>query len=170
MECKYLNYHGLPLPRVAHSEESLKYFENFQVNDDDVFAVTYPKSGRLMCFFYRSTKQTSSSNVAFFQYCNKHLMIRPFWLIKWSIENVKMTHNRGYYPWQVAGLSWYSKWVPRTKSTGGVKMMTPCQGRYYPRKWLWWRRVAYPCCPVDQNVQPIFCFSQIIQTVHSSVW
>ncbi|XP_041964398.1 sulfotransferase 2B1-like [Alosa sapidissima] len=45
MECNYLNYHGLPLPRIAHSEDSLKYFESFQVNDDDVFAITYPKSG-----------------------------------------------------------------------------------------------------------------------------
>ncbi|XP_078143294.1 sulfotransferase family 2, cytosolic sulfotransferase 3 [Centroberyx gerrardi] len=42
---RYLLHHGLLLPTVAHSEESLKYAENFLVKDTDVFGVTYPKSG-----------------------------------------------------------------------------------------------------------------------------
>lgn len=40
-----MDYHGLPLPRIAHNEDSLEYFEKFEVQDDDIFAVTYPKSG-----------------------------------------------------------------------------------------------------------------------------
>uniref|UniRef100_A0A3B1ILD8 Uncharacterized protein n=1 Tax=Astyanax mexicanus TaxID=7994 RepID=A0A3B1ILD8_ASTMX len=30
---------------IAHTEESLSYLEAFEVQDDDIFAVTYPKSG-----------------------------------------------------------------------------------------------------------------------------
>ncbi|XP_058232315.1 LOW QUALITY PROTEIN: sulfotransferase 2B1-like [Hemibagrus wyckioides] len=41
----YSLYHGLLLPTISHTDESLKYFESFQVQDDDVIAVTYPKSG-----------------------------------------------------------------------------------------------------------------------------
>ncbi|KAF6716208.1 Sulfotransferase family cytosolic 2B member 1 [Oryzias melastigma] len=40
-----IQYHGLLLPPVAHTKESLEYAENFVVKDTDVFAVTYPKSG-----------------------------------------------------------------------------------------------------------------------------
>lgn len=42
----YVLYHGLFLPKIVHTEDSLNYFESFQVQDDDVIAVTYPKSGR----------------------------------------------------------------------------------------------------------------------------
>ncbi|XP_013882985.1 sulfotransferase family cytosolic 2B member 1 [Austrofundulus limnaeus] len=41
----YIEYHGLLLPHISHSAESLEYAENFSVEDTDVFAVTYPKSG-----------------------------------------------------------------------------------------------------------------------------
>ncbi|XP_026851829.2 sulfotransferase 2B1-like isoform X1 [Electrophorus electricus] len=41
----YLVYHGLFLPKVAHSENSLNYFETFVVQDDDIFIISYPKSG-----------------------------------------------------------------------------------------------------------------------------
>ncbi|XP_013882980.1 sulfotransferase family cytosolic 2B member 1 [Austrofundulus limnaeus] len=41
----YIEYHGLLLHHTAHTAESLEYAENFSVEDTDVFAVTYPKSG-----------------------------------------------------------------------------------------------------------------------------
>ncbi|XP_076006482.1 sulfotransferase family 2, cytosolic sulfotransferase 3 isoform X2 [Genypterus blacodes] len=43
----YLRYHGLLLPKKAHTEDSLKYAESFQVEDTDVITVTYPKSGTI---------------------------------------------------------------------------------------------------------------------------
>ncbi|KAJ8289741.1 hypothetical protein GJAV_G00004770 [Gymnothorax javanicus] len=42
---KYLCYHGLLLPKTAHTEESIKFAMAFEITDDDVFAITYPKSG-----------------------------------------------------------------------------------------------------------------------------
>ncbi|KAM4633889.1 sulfotransferase 2B1-like isoform 2-T3 [Polymixia lowei] len=42
---RYLQHHGLLLPTEVHTEESLKYAQDFPVQDTDVFGVTYPKSG-----------------------------------------------------------------------------------------------------------------------------
>uniref|UniRef100_A0A3P9MKE5 Uncharacterized protein n=1 Tax=Oryzias latipes TaxID=8090 RepID=A0A3P9MKE5_ORYLA len=45
-----IQYHGILLPAVAHTKESLEYAENFSVKDSDVFVVTYPKSGEFVLF------------------------------------------------------------------------------------------------------------------------
>ncbi|XP_049439487.1 sulfotransferase family 2, cytosolic sulfotransferase 3 isoform X2 [Epinephelus fuscoguttatus] len=44
---QYIEYRGFLLPSEAHSAESLEYAQNFSVEDTDVFAVTYPKSGTI---------------------------------------------------------------------------------------------------------------------------
>ncbi|XP_070768589.1 sulfotransferase family 2, cytosolic sulfotransferase 3 [Enoplosus armatus] len=41
----YMLYHGLRLPKETHSLESLKFAQTFAFKDEDVVAVTYPKSG-----------------------------------------------------------------------------------------------------------------------------
>lgn len=41
----YMCYHGFCLPKLAYTAASLKHFESFQVQDDDIFVITYPKSG-----------------------------------------------------------------------------------------------------------------------------
>ncbi|CDQ83301.1 unnamed protein product [Oncorhynchus mykiss] len=41
---RYFLHHGILLPTVVHNEESLKYANDFKVQDSDVFAITYPKS------------------------------------------------------------------------------------------------------------------------------
>lgn len=41
----YMFYRGYALPTETHSEESLKFAQEFEFGDDDVVAVTYPKSG-----------------------------------------------------------------------------------------------------------------------------
>ncbi|XP_044062568.1 sulfotransferase family 2, cytosolic sulfotransferase 3 isoform X2 [Siniperca chuatsi] len=43
----YLLYHGLILPKETHSLESLKFAQEFTFKDEDVVAVTYPKSGTI---------------------------------------------------------------------------------------------------------------------------
>ncbi|KAJ8332879.1 hypothetical protein SKAU_G00417750 [Synaphobranchus kaupii] len=47
MDGKYLQFNGLLVPKETHSTESLKYAVEFQVHDDDVFGLTYPKSGTI---------------------------------------------------------------------------------------------------------------------------
>ncbi|KAM9353901.1 sulfotransferase family 2, cytosolic sulfotransferase 3 isoform 2-T2 [Symphorus nematophorus] len=44
---EFIQYRGINLPPVAHTMESLEYAQNFSVEDTDVFAVTYPKSGTI---------------------------------------------------------------------------------------------------------------------------
>uniref|UniRef100_A0A3Q3WLZ3 Sulfotransferase n=1 Tax=Mola mola TaxID=94237 RepID=A0A3Q3WLZ3_MOLML len=44
---EYIHYQGIILPRMAHTMESLDYAQNFSVEDTDVFAVSYPKSGTI---------------------------------------------------------------------------------------------------------------------------
>ncbi|KAL6462264.1 hypothetical protein MHYP_G00286860 [Metynnis hypsauchen] len=41
----YLVFHGLLLPKIVHSEDSLDYFRTFNVQNDDTFVISYPKSG-----------------------------------------------------------------------------------------------------------------------------
>lgn len=49
MSCsEYIHYRGIILPPVAHNMESLDYAQNFSLEDTDVFAVTYPKSGTVL--------------------------------------------------------------------------------------------------------------------------
>ncbi|XP_019220618.1 sulfotransferase family cytosolic 2B member 1 isoform X2 [Oreochromis niloticus] len=43
----YLRYHGLIVPKETHSYESLEFAQGFKFEDDDVLAVTYPKSGTI---------------------------------------------------------------------------------------------------------------------------
>ncbi|XP_062255600.1 sulfotransferase 2B1-like [Platichthys flesus] len=43
----YLDYHGLRLPKSIHTAESLEFAQEFKFKDDDVIAVTYPKSGTI---------------------------------------------------------------------------------------------------------------------------
>ncbi|XP_062254339.1 sulfotransferase 2B1-like isoform X1 [Platichthys flesus] len=41
----YLDYRGLRLPKETHNAVSLEFAQEFEFKDDDVIAVTYPKSG-----------------------------------------------------------------------------------------------------------------------------
>ncbi|XP_038567933.1 sulfotransferase family 2, cytosolic sulfotransferase 3 [Micropterus salmoides] len=43
----YLLHHGLKLPKETHDLESLKFAQEFTFKDEDVVAVTYPKSGTI---------------------------------------------------------------------------------------------------------------------------
>ncbi|XP_070822533.1 sulfotransferase family 2, cytosolic sulfotransferase 3 isoform X1 [Chaetodon trifascialis] len=43
----YMLYHGLILPKETHCTESLKFVQEFTFKDEDVVAVTYPKSGTI---------------------------------------------------------------------------------------------------------------------------
>lgn len=47
MAVQYVHYKGIKFPPGYNSVENLCFAENeFEVQDDDIFNVTYPKSGR----------------------------------------------------------------------------------------------------------------------------
>lgn len=39
-------------PKESHNEKSLEYFEKFNLNDDDLIAITYPKSGKVFFLWF----------------------------------------------------------------------------------------------------------------------
>lgn len=46
MTGEYFWYKGIPIPTGLYSPESVSFAENTQdVRDDDIFIITYPKSG-----------------------------------------------------------------------------------------------------------------------------
>lgn len=47
----YIVYHGILCPKETHSFESLKYAEQIKVEDEDIFTVTYPKSGKYILYY-----------------------------------------------------------------------------------------------------------------------
>lgn len=42
---EYFRYKGIPFPVGIYSPESISITENAEVEDDDIFIITYPKSG-----------------------------------------------------------------------------------------------------------------------------
>lgn len=42
---EYFRYKGVPFPVGIYSPESIRMVENADVQDDDIFIITYPKSG-----------------------------------------------------------------------------------------------------------------------------
>lgn len=42
---EYFRYKGIPFPVGIYSPESISITENAEVRDDDIFIITYPKSG-----------------------------------------------------------------------------------------------------------------------------
>lgn len=42
---EYFRYKGIPFPVGIYSPESISITENAEVQDDDIFIITYPKSG-----------------------------------------------------------------------------------------------------------------------------
>lgn len=55
----FLSFHGLMLPKETHDFESLTFAHDFTFKDNDVLAVTYPKSGQ---FAFRLKHVTTCCN------------------------------------------------------------------------------------------------------------
>ena len=58
----YMLHKGIFLPKVVHSPETLKFFDEFTFRGDDVIIVTYPKSGESLV---RDRLSASGSTVTF---------------------------------------------------------------------------------------------------------
>lgn len=80
----FLSFHGLLLPKETHDPESLKFAQDFTFKDNDVLAVTYPKSGQ--CFFrlnHAGVAWVNMSNSSHINYGKKLMLesrhhFRPF--------------------------------------------------------------------------------------------
>lgn len=81
----FLSVHGLMLPKETHDLESLKFAHDFTFKDNDVLAVTYPKSGQ---FLFRLKHVATSCS----RKINPNLLTRFY--KKFTLESLHSYHFR----------------------------------------------------------------------------
>lgn len=84
----FLSFHGLKLPKETHDLDSLRFANEFTFKDNDVVAVTYPKSGQ--CFSKLKHVAVQYSELDFF------VIVRRFFLLgkKFTLKSMLSCHFR----------------------------------------------------------------------------